>query len=203
MARSQRQAKRDLAVRNVSVSLLLLGALGMLYAFIGPSTGDAGLFRHGVNGVSGLLFGLSFGCFGIYVNMGSNKGSLKGSNKGFSLSSVLINVMFIALTCLGLFIALTTLSDVAGDVQDGPQGVRVASYEEALDRNGSGRAPSFTPDEYEVDLFEHVGDSTPVAHISVKRGDWPRVLSELTSAEAGSTVLYYPRTQVFLGVEED
>ena len=70
-------------------------------------------------------------------------------------------------------------------------------------RNGSGRAPSFTPDEYEVDLFEHVGDSTPVAHISVKRGDWPRVLSELTSAEAGSTVLYYPRTQVFLGVEED
>lgn len=195
MARSQRQAKRDLAVRNVSVSLLLLGALGMLYAFIGPSTGDAGLFRHGVNGVSGLLFGLSFGCFGIYVNM--------GSCKGFSLSSVLINVMFIALTCLGLFIACTTLSDVAGDVQDGPQGVRVASYEEALDRNGSGRAPSFTPDEYEVDLFEHVGDSTPVAHISVKRGDWPRVLSELTSAEAGSTVLYYPRTQVFLGVEED
>lgn len=195
MARSQRQAKRDLAVRNASVSLLLLGALGMFYAFIGPSTGDAGLFRHGVNGVSGLLFGLSFGCFGIYVNM--------GSNKGFSLSSVLINVMFIALTCLGLFIAFTTLSDVAGDVQDGPQGVRVASYEEALDRNGSGRAPSFTPDEYEVDLFEHVGDSTPVAHISVKRGDWPRVLSELTSAEAGSTVLYYPRTQVFLGVEED
>lgn len=195
MARSQRQAKRDLAVRNASVSLLLLGALGMFYAFIGPSTGDAGLFRHGVNGVSGLLFGLSFGCFGIYVNM--------GSNKGFSLSSVLINVMFIALTCLGLFIAFTTLSDVAGDVQDGPQGVRVASYEEALDRNGSGRAPSFTPDEYEVDLFEHVGDSTPVAHISVKRGDWPRVLSELTSAEAGSTMLYYPRTQVFLGVEED
>lgn len=195
MARSQRQAKRDLAVRNTSVSLLLLGALGMLYAFIGPSTGDAGLFRHGVNGVSGLLFGLSFGCFGIYINM--------GSNKGFSLSSVLVNVMFIALTCLGLFIAFTTLSDVAGDVQDGPQGVRVASYEEALDRNGGGRVPSFTPDEYEVDLFEHVGDSTPVAHISVKRGDWPRVLSELTSAEAGSTVLYYPRTQVFLGVEED
>lgn len=199
MARSQRQAKRDLAVRNTSVSLLLLGALGMLYASIGPSTGDAGLFRHGVNGVSGLLFGLSFGCFGIYVNMGSNK----GAHKGFSLSHVLVNVMFIALTCLGLFIALTTLSDVAGDVQDGPQGVRVASYEEALDRNGSGRAPSFTPDEYEVDLFEHVGDSTPVAHISVKRGDWPRALSELTSAEAGSTVLYYPRTQVFLGVEED
>ena len=184
MARSQRQTKRDLAVRNASVSLLLLGALGMLYASIGPSTGDAGLFRHGVNGVSGLLFGLSFGCFGIYVNMGSNK----GAHKGFSLSYVLVNVMFIALTCLGLFIAFTTLSDVAGDAQDGPQ---------------SGRVPSFTPDEYEVDLFEHVGDSTPVAHISVKRGDWPRVLSELTSAEAGSTVLYYPRTQVFLGVEED
>lgn len=86
MARSQRQAKRDLAVRNTSVSLLLLGALGMLYASIGPSTGDAGLFRHGVNGVSGLLFGLSFGCFGIYVNMGSNK----GAHKGFSLSHVLV-----------------------------------------------------------------------------------------------------------------
>lgn len=199
MARSQRQEKLDLMVRNASVLLLLLGALCMLYAFIGPSTGDAGLFRHAVNGASGLLFGLSFGCFGVYINMGSNE----GSRNGLSLSSVLINVMFIALTCLGLFIAFTTLSDVAGDVQDGPRGVRVASYEEALDRNGGGRVPSFTPDEYEVDLFEHVGDSTSVAHISVKRGDWQRVLAELTGAEAGSTVLYYPRTQVFLGVEED
>lgn len=42
MARSQRQTKRDLAVRNASVSLLLLGALGMLYASIGHPRGTPG-----------------------------------------------------------------------------------------------------------------------------------------------------------------
>ena len=195
MACSRRRIERDQVVRNAGVAFLFLGALGMVFSFIAPSTGDAGLVRHGMDGISNLLLALSFACFGVYINM--------GSDRRFSISALLVNALFIGLTGLCLFIAFTTLSDVAGDVQDGPKGVCVASYEEVLDRNGGGRVSSFTPDEYEVDLFERLGDDVPVAHISVKRSEWPKVLSELTSAEVGSKVLFYPRTQVFLGIEKE
>ncbi len=200
MARSRRRVNRDLMVRNVGAILLVVAFLGMVYAFIGPSIGWAGLVRHGVNGVSALLLASSFGCFGVFINMGSH-GAARCARGGISASTLAVNALFVGLTCLGLFIGLTTLSDVVADVQEGPCGVKVSSYEEALERNGSARNPSFTPDEYEVDLFERLGDDVPVAHISVKRSDWARVLEQLTDAQMGSTVWYYPRTQVFMSVE--